>query len=101
MNEFVTLQCVKTEIYRWRLSSELKADLERQAHLRRVPVSSILNGAVRHWLRKNKSNFRNEAAQRRLHASAALCFGAFAGSDSRRAEKAGANVRWILSQKSR
>ena len=33
---------MKTEVYSWRLSGELKSDLEREARLRRVPVSLVL-----------------------------------------------------------
>src|SRR6266851_2146287 len=53
---------MKTEVYSWRLAGELKSDLERQARLRRVPVSSILDTAVREWLQKiNGDSTGNEA----------------------------------------
>jgi hypothetical protein len=84
---------MKTEVYSWRLSSELKSDLERQARLRKVPVSSILDNAVREWLQKNNGDTASDEAQRRLHAAAARCFGTFAGGDSHRAEKAGDQIR--------
>jgi hypothetical protein len=84
---------MKTEVYSWRLSGELKTDLERQARLRGVPVSSILDSAVRDWLEKNNGDSGGDEAQRLLHAAAARCFGAFAGGDSRRAERAGQAVR--------
>jgi len=84
---------MKTEVYSWRLSSELKSDLERQARLRKVPVSFILDNAVREWLQKNNGDAASDEAQRRLHAAAAHCFGAFAGGDSNRAEKAGDQLR--------
>lgn len=45
-----TLWCMKTEVYSWRLSSELKSDLERAARHRRVPLSSVLEEAARKWL---------------------------------------------------
>jgi hypothetical protein len=84
---------MKTEVYSWRLSSELKSDLERQARLHKVPVSSILDNAVREWLQKNNGDTVSDEAQRKLHAAAARCFGAFAGGDSNRAEKARDQVR--------
>lgn len=84
---------MKTEVYSWRLAGELKSDLERQARLRRVPVSSILDAAVREWLQKNNGDSTGNEAQRRLHAAAAHCFGTLAGGDSHRAETAGKAVR--------
>jgi hypothetical protein len=44
---------MKTEIYRWRLSIELKSEIEHEARLHRVPVSSIFDWAVRDWLNKS------------------------------------------------
>ena len=84
---------MKTEVYSWRLSGELKSDLERQARLRRVPVSSILDTAVREWLQKSNGDVMSDEAQNRLHAAAARCFGTFAGSESHRAETAADAVR--------
>jgi hypothetical protein len=84
---------MKTEVYSWRLSSDLKSDLERQARLHKVPVSSILDSAVREWLQKNNGDSSSDEAQRKLHAAAARCFGAFDGGDPNRAEKARDHVR--------
>jgi len=84
---------MKTEVYSWRLSAELKSSLERQARLRKVRVASILNAAVRDWLERNSADSTSDEAQRRLHAAAANCFGAFAGGDTRRAETAAQTIR--------
>jgi hypothetical protein len=84
---------MKTEVYSWRLSGQLKSDLERHARLHGVPVSSILDNAVRDWLEKNNGDSSGDEAQRRLHAAAVRCFGAFAGDDPGRSEKAGQVVR--------
>jgi hypothetical protein len=84
---------MKTDVYSWRLSGELKSDLQRQARLRGVSISSILDTAVRDWLEKNNGDIGTDEAQRRLHAAARRCFGTFAGGDSNRAEKAAVNVR--------
>ena len=43
---------MKTVVYHWRLSCKLKSDLQRAARSRRVPISRILNLAVREWLAK-------------------------------------------------
>jgi hypothetical protein len=84
---------MKTEVYSWRLSGEVKADLERQARRRKIPVSSILDDAVREWLQKNNGDAASDEAQRRLHNAAARCFGTFAGGDPDRADKASDQVR--------
>ena len=49
---------MRTEVYSWRLSGELKSDLEREARLRKVPVSSVLETAVRDWLKKGDADVR-------------------------------------------
>lgn len=84
---------MKTEVYSWRLSEELKSDLERQARLRKVSVSSILETAVRSWLKKSNADLPDNQAQQRLHSAAARCLGVLAGLNSRRAETAREVVR--------
>jgi len=84
---------MKTEVYSWRLSEELKSDLERQARLRKVSVSSVLETAVRNWLKNSNADVPDDQAQRRLHAAAARCLGVLAGLNSRRAETAREVVR--------
>jgi len=84
---------MKTEVYSWRLSGELKSDLERQARLRKVSVSTVLETAVRDWLKKSNADVPGDQAQRRLHTAAARCLGVLAGLNSRRAETAREVVR--------
>jgi predicted transcriptional regulator len=79
---------MRTEVYSWRLSGELKSDLEREARLRRVPVSAVLETAVRDWLKKGDADVPEDEAQHRLQSAAAGCFGVFASGNSRRAETA-------------
>ena len=55
---------MKTEVYSWRLSEELKLDLEREAYLRKVSVSSILETAVRDWLKKSNTDAPDDQVQR-------------------------------------
>jgi hypothetical protein len=83
---------MKTEVYSWRLSGELKSDLEREARLRRMPVSSVLDLAVREWLKKSGANVAGDEAQRALHSAAENCLGTLASGNSRRAETA---RKWI------
>jgi hypothetical protein len=84
---------MKTETYRWRLSEELKSDLEREAHLRKVSVSSVIETAVRGWLKRTNTDAPDDQAQRKLHTAAARCLGILAGLNSRRAETAREVVR--------
>ena len=64
---------MKTEVYSWRVSSDLKSALDRTARSRRVPVSSILEEAVRRWL--DSAEAADEEEQRRLHAAIQPCIG--------------------------
>jgi len=84
---------MKTEVYSWRLSGELKSDLEREARLRKVPLSSLLESAIRDWLEKSGEDVAGDEAQRQLHAAAANCLGVLAGGNARRAETARRAVR--------
>lgn len=84
---------MRTEVYSWRLSGGLKSDLEREARLRKVPVSAVLETAVRDWLKKGESDLSEEDAQRHLHTAAANCFGAIASGNPRRSEMARAALR--------
>jgi hypothetical protein len=84
---------MKTEVYSWRLSRYLKSDLEREARLRRLPLSALLDLAVSEWLKRNSGELSSDEAQRKLHASAARCLGAIAGRNPRRAETAREAIR--------
>ena len=44
---------MKTEVYSWRVSSELKTSLEREARRRGISVFAALAAAVREWLEKS------------------------------------------------
>jgi predicted transcriptional regulator len=87
---------MKTEVYSWRLSGELKSDLERAARLRKVSASSILDQAVREWLQKSRVDASDDEVQRQLHAEAAKCFGALASGNPNRAETARQAIRQRL-----
>jgi hypothetical protein len=53
-----------------------------------VSVSSVLEAAVRDWLKRGDTDASEDEAQRRLHTAAANCFGVLASGNSRRAETA-------------
>jgi len=79
---------MKSEVYSWRVSSELKSELERAARLCNKPLSAILDLAVRDWLKKSAADICGDEEQRKLHQAAARCVGAFAGRTPQRAENA-------------
>src|SRR5260370_42338490 len=84
---------MKTHVYSWRLSSELKSELERQARLRKVSISTILDTAVREWLKKSAFYVSGDEEQRRLHAEAEQYIGALKGLDRDRSVTVGETIR--------
>jgi hypothetical protein len=89
---------MKSEVYSWRVSSELKLELEREARLRKISIAAVLDSAVRNWLR-NTGHPAEAAEQRRLHRAAASCFGVLAGHNPRRAEAARESIRQRLTRR--
>ena len=90
---------MRTEVYSWRVSGELKSDLERAARLRKVSASAILDMAVRDWLQKSRVDNDDGEVQRILHAEAVSCLGAIAGGNPRRAETARQAIRKRLAKR--
>jgi hypothetical protein len=88
---------MKTEVYSWRVSAELKTTLEREARRRKTRVSTLLDLAVRELLENGGNDPADEEEQRRLQSTALKCVGAFAGGDPDRS----ANVRRDLRQRLR
>jgi predicted transcriptional regulator len=91
---------MKSHVYSWRLSGELKSKLERAARLRRAPVSALLEQAARAWLTQNAAELGDdEETQRKLHAAAERYIGCIAGDNPHRSEKAKELVREKLRRK--
>jgi hypothetical protein len=70
---------MKTEVYSWRVSSELKSDLEREARYRKVSVSSLLDEAARTWLKQSAASVSDDRIQRKLHSAVEPYIGALSG----------------------
>ena len=87
---------MKTEVYSWRVSSEMKTNLEREARRRKISLSAVLDMAAQQWLMKSGSEDDENKRQRRLQKAASECFGVFASGDSRRSETAREAVRQRL-----
>jgi hypothetical protein len=85
---------MKTEVYSWRVTSELKSELQRAARRRKLSLSAVLDLAARRWLTKSGADIESDGEQLRLQKLASKCFGAFAGGNSSRSE----NVRQLVRQ---
>lgn len=90
---------MRTEVYSWRVTSELKSDLEREARLRNVSLSAVLDLAARDWLKRSAASVGDDDEQHKLHLAASACLGAFAGRNSRRAESGRRVIRQRLSSR--
>ncbi len=88
-----------TEVYSWRVSRELKLELEQQARIRKTSLSAVLNLAVRDWLKQSAATVEEDEEQRRLHEAAVKCVGAFAGGNPRRAENTRQAIRERLKRR--
>jgi hypothetical protein len=67
----------KSEVYSWRLSPALKADLEAAARAEKTSVSAVLEHLVRDWLRERAQV--DEAEQKRMRAALLACAGTYKG----------------------
>jgi len=90
---------MKSEVYSLRLSPALKADLQRAARRRKIPISDVLETAAREWLQRNAVDFADDEEQKRLHASAEQCFGTISSGNPRRSENVSELVRESLEKK--
>ena len=90
---------MKTEVYSWRVSTELKTGLEREARRRKISLSAALDLAAQQWLQTNGKQDDDAAEQRRIHKAALKAIGAIEGDDPRRAENAREIVRQQIRQR--
>jgi hypothetical protein len=63
----------KSEVYSWRLSRELKMQLEAAAREGKIPLSALLERLAREWLDKQMPD--DSEHQRRLHERARRAIG--------------------------
>ena len=86
-------------MYSWRISPELKAKLEEAARSERTSLAMLLDRIAREWLAHVRSDSEDEEEQRRIHETAARCFGKLQGGDPHLAEQASARVREALEER--
>src|SRR5579859_3906807 len=85
---------MKSEIFTWRVSPEVKSALEREARRERVTVAALLDLITRQWLQDRRTKLAREAGgQSKLHARAARSIGKIAGENSFRAQSVRTLVR--------
>lgn len=90
--------CMKTEVYSWRLSPELKAKLEEAARDEGTSLAQLLEKIARKWLRGARREGDDGEEQRRLHEEAARFIGKMRGRDPRRAQEASQRIREKLTK---
>jgi hypothetical protein len=90
---------MKSEVYSWRVSTEVKTSLERAARSRKMSLSSLLDTAAREWLINNASGEDDDEKQRRLHRAASKSLGVLASGNARGSETVREAVRSSLGQR--
>ena len=83
---------MKDEVYSWRVSSELKTSIEREARRRKISVSAALDAAARDWLQKSGEANQGQEEQRRLQKAASRWLGKLSSGNPRRSETASEDV---------
>lgn len=92
----------KSEVYTWRVSAAMKADLEEAARKTNRSVARVLDEIVAERLDATSRTAEAESdTQRRLHVRAARFAGRFSGTDPRRGKTAKARVRARLTEERR
>jgi hypothetical protein len=87
---------MKTEVYSWRVSPDIKTGLEREARRRKISLSAALDLAAREWLLKTSIANEDDEGQYRLKRAASRWLGALASGDAQRSEKVSQTVRQRL-----
>jgi len=90
---------MKTEVYSWRVSTDLKSGLEREARRRKTSIGVVLDLAARDWLSRSGAEAGSETEQLRLHKAAARSIGTIAGGNPGRSQGAREAVRQRLRQR--
>jgi hypothetical protein len=68
----------KSEVYSWRLTPALKAELEKAAQAEKTSVSALLERMAYDWLRQRGAS-NDEAEQQRLRAAVIAAAGKYKG----------------------
>lgn len=83
----------KNEVYSWRVSALLKAELEVAARAARKSMAALLEEIVKDWLERSKGRGQDDDEDERLRAAAMKFVGTIQSGQSHRAENARSKVR--------
>jgi hypothetical protein len=90
----------KSEVYSWRLSPGLKADLEEAARHERKSVAELLDQIAQDWVERWRDlDPGGHERQQRLREAVANSIGALQGANPRRAEGARSEIRSRLARR--
>lgn len=89
---------MKSEVYSWRVSRDLKAALEQAAREEGVSVAMLLERMTREWLSARASGVDDEAEQARLRASSMRFVGRLCSGDPDLSAKASERLRERLTK---
>jgi hypothetical protein len=91
---------MKTEVYSWRLTGEMKVQLEDQARKEGKSMSALLEDIASEALRERRNGqSADESAHEALRERVMATVGTIHGGDPDRAERAGELVREIIYHK--
>jgi hypothetical protein len=88
---------MKTEVYSWRVSTELKSGLEREARRRKISLAAALDLAAQEWLKKSSADIDDDREQKRIHEAASKFIGAINSGDFHGSQ----NVRQVVRERLR
>jgi hypothetical protein len=83
----------KTEVYSWRVDSDLKQSLEGEARAEKTSVGALLDRIVREWLGRELRDEDDAAVQRQLHEEAEKWIGSINSGDPYGSERVKERVR--------
>jgi len=90
----------KSEVYSWRLSPQLKAELEEAARTKKKSMAELLEDIAEDWLRGSRGQGESDAQkQQRLRAAAMKFIGTLEGDRPDRAENVRSEVRGRLARR--
>jgi len=91
---------MKTVVYRWRLPSKRKAELEAAARHEGISLRALLNRVTGEWLAARRaSRPYSDAEEAAIRKRVMKTLGSIAGGDPTRSERASELVREIIYQK--
>ena len=89
----------KSEVYSWRLTPDLKSELEERAREEGLGLAALLERISRDWLRaKASASNEDEREQARIKAAAMRAIGTIEGDDPERSERVRERVRARLAR---